>query len=115
MQAEEKANINLRKNKSIFLASGLPICEGLIVDGIFFITRPRSLLVVLQEWASAHTKRKTIIQRTGELVPFTARPKEVQEHVVQASLYSINGQPPPSGEYRLTEGQELHFIHAWYK
>lgn len=40
---------------------------------------------------------------------------EVQEHVLQASLYSINGQPPPSAEDRLTEGQELHFMHAWYE
>lgn len=65
MKAEEKTNINLRKNKSIFFASGVPMCEGLIVESdlpLLFIITP-SFLLVLQEykWASAHTKRKTII------------------------------------------------------
>lgn len=62
------------------------------------------------------TQRERLLYKlTGELVTFTARPKEAQEHVIQASLYSINGQPPPSAEDRLTEGQEFHFMHAWYE
>lgn len=62
------------------------------------------------------TRRERLLYKlTGEPVTFTARPNEVQEHVKQASLYSINRQPPPSAGDRLTEGQELYFMHAWYE